>query len=55
MTTIRMVLVIAAARGWYIHQLNINNAFLHGDLVEEVYIQLRLGYKVPSNHFLQAK
>lgn len=45
-----MVLAVAAAKGWYIHQLDINNAFLHGDLFDEIYIQPPLGYKVPFNH-----
>lgn len=32
--TIRTVLHLAAARDWPVHQLNIKNAFLHGDLTE---------------------
>lgn len=33
--TIRTVLGLAMARQWSIHQLNVKNAFLHGDLQEQ--------------------
>ena len=32
--TIRTVLHLAAARNWPVHQLDVKNAFLHGDLTE---------------------
>ncbi|XP_023751330.1 uncharacterized mitochondrial protein AtMg00820-like [Lactuca sativa] len=38
-TTIRLVLSIAISRGWSIRQLDINNAFLNGDLNEVVYMK----------------
>ena len=33
---------MAATHHWPLHQLNIKNAFLHGDLQEEVYMEQRM-------------
>ncbi|KAJ0478268.1 putative RNA-directed DNA polymerase [Helianthus annuus] len=37
-STIRTVLSLAVSRSWPIHQLDVKNAFLHGDLKETVYM-----------------
>lgn len=44
LVTVRCVWTIATAHNWHLHHLDVNNAFFHGDLDEEIYMTLPLGY-----------
>ncbi|KAL0354232.1 UNVERIFIED_CONTAM: Retrovirus-related Pol polyprotein from transposon RE2 [Sesamum angustifolium] len=46
--TVRLFLTIATSHGWPIRQLDVNNAFLHGYLDEDLYMVPPKGYSVES-------
>uniref|UniRef100_A0A2N9GRZ3 Reverse transcriptase Ty1/copia-type domain-containing protein n=1 Tax=Fagus sylvatica TaxID=28930 RepID=A0A2N9GRZ3_FAGSY len=56
-TTVRTVLSLALSAGWPIRQIDIQNAFLHGNLSEEVFMHQPPGYIHPSfpDHVCQLK
>ena len=43
MDSIRLGLAIAAGKGWEVHQMDVKNAFIHGDLSEEIYERFIFG------------
>ena len=50
MTTVRTILAIAASQSWRLHQMDMKNVFLHGDLQEEIYMKLPSGMTISSPH-----
>jgi hypothetical protein len=44
--TIRIILSIDVSRGWYVRQLDVQNAFLHDLLKEEVYMKQSMAMKI---------
>lgn len=49
MNTIRVLLSPAANLNWPLKQFDVKNAFLHGDLGEEVYTKFPHGYGLTNN------
>ena len=45
MVTVKVLLALTASHHWCLTKLGINNAFLNGDLFEEVYMDMPLGYQ----------
>ena len=46
-TTVRTVLSLVMSKGWVLHQFDVQNAFLHGRLYEDVYMSQPLGFSHP--------
>lgn len=55
MVIVRSVLSLVASRHWIVHQMDVYNAFLQGDLSEEVYMTVPQGYSGSSDKSLVCK
>ena len=55
LTTVRLLLAMAATRHWPLHQLDIKNAFLHGDLEEDIYMEQPPGFVAQGEYDLVCK
>lgn len=44
--TVKLILALAANKGWKVHHLDVKTAFLNGELEEEVYVNQPEGYAV---------
>jgi hypothetical protein len=42
-TSVCLIIALASINNWFLHQLDVNNAFLHGDLKEDVYMVIPPG------------
>lgn len=51
LASVKLVLGLACSYGWTLTQMDVTNAFLHGDLDEEIFMSLPQGY-TPANGFL---
>src|SRR6516165_7589582 len=55
MSSVRLFLSMAAIRHWPLHQLDIKNAFLHGELQEEIYMEQPPGFVAQGESGLVCK
>ena len=51
MTIVHTILALASSSNWLLHQMDVKNAFLHGDLKECIYMKPPSGlFSSPTSH-----
>ena len=48
-------MAIAVEKDWEVRQIDVKNAYLYGDLDEEIFMEAPQGYDVPDGHVLLLK
>lgn len=49
---VRCLIVVAMKKNWPLFQLEVNNAFLHGDLHEEIYMKVPQGLITKNSNYV---
>ena len=44
--TIHLIIALATSQGWNLHQMDVKTAFLHGSIIEEVYMEKPEGFEI---------
>ena len=50
LTTVRLLISLAASHLWPLHQLDVKNAFLYGDLQETIYMDPPPGFRAEGEY-----
>jgi len=53
--TLRLMFVLAVEQNWEIRQIDVKNAYLYGDLDEEIYMEAAKGMDIPKGKVLRLK
>jgi hypothetical protein len=48
MESVRLFFALAAQEGWRVHHMDVNSAFLNGNLKEEIYVHQPLRFAIPG-------